>query len=127
MNKKDWILKIIEWLDIHVRGIFWIRKLWYLVLLVLSTWYVLSNFEDIVCSYMLYLFNGNSLIFIVWIILLILPLFDYFEGFGVKFNNKVDTAERINNLADNIKEKESNLSVLDLTKRFHGIKKDSDD
>lgn len=64
-------------------AILWIRKLWYVILLCISTPYVVCNFEEIVDFQFFEKFNGKNLIFLVWIVLLIIPLFDSFEGFGI--------------------------------------------
>lgn len=63
--------------------ILWIRKLWYVILISTSTPYVIRNFDEIINFQFFTQFNGKNLIFVVWIILLIIPLFDSFEGFGI--------------------------------------------
>ena len=54
-----------------------------MILLGISTPYIILNFEEIVQFQFFTEFNGKNLIFLVWIILLIIPLFDSFEGFGI--------------------------------------------
>ncbi|MBO7315291.1 MAG: hypothetical protein J6U49_06450 [Alistipes sp.] len=39
-------------------------------------------------------FDGNSLIFILWIILLFLPLFNSIEGYGFKFSKELEEQEK---------------------------------
>lgn len=66
------------------------HKWWYLILLILSTIYVLHNKSDI---YQLKEFNAMNLIFILWLILLILPLFSEIEFFGIKLKKEVEKAK----------------------------------
>ncbi len=67
---------------------YWISQLWYVVLLCLSTVYVLINFETAKDFTFFDKFNGDNLIFVSWLILLILPLFDSFEGFGISLKRR---------------------------------------
>lgn len=64
----------------------WICKIWYLILVVISSIYVFLNFSELVSFTFFEEFNGKNLIFIIWLVLLLLPLFDNFEGFGVRFS-----------------------------------------
>ena len=70
-----------ERLDLELN---WITKLWYIVLLVSSSIFVINDFPDIVTESILKQIDGRVLIFILWLVLLILPLFESFEGFGVR-------------------------------------------
>lgn len=63
----------------------WIKKVWYIILVITTSIYVFYNFSDLVSFTFFEKFNGKNLIFIVWIVLLLLPLFDNFEGFGIRF------------------------------------------
>lgn len=65
-------------------------KWWYLVLLILSTIYVLYHRNGI---YQLKEFNAMNLIFLLWLILLLLPLFSEMEFFGVKLKKEVEKAK----------------------------------
>jgi len=62
------------------------KKYWYIVLLILSSIYVWCYRFDI---YELKEFNTISLIFIIWLILLLLPLFSEMEFLGVKIKKEV--------------------------------------
>ena len=69
----------------------WITKVWYVILLLVTTIYVIYNYDDIVEVSLLKQIDIRSLIVIVWLILLVLPLFESFEGFGVRVNrNRTD-------------------------------------
>lgn len=71
-----------EWIS------YWILRLWYLIVLSISTWYVVSNFDSIRDFSFFDKFNGDNLIFILWLIILVLPLFDSLEGFGVSVKRR---------------------------------------
>lgn len=83
--------------------ILWIRKLWYIILMSISTPYVIRNFEEIVEFQFFTEFNGKNLIFLVWVVLLIVPLFDSFEGFGISIKRFYQRSEdkQLNALAEN--------------------------
>ena len=70
----------------------WLEKygspIWYMLLLVLSVIYVALNFCDFVTSEVLEEFTGNHLIFIACLALLVSPIFDTFEGFGIKLTQR---------------------------------------
>lgn len=67
------------------------RKWWYLILLGVSSWLVYQNRASIF-SLEFEKFNGLTLIFILWIVLLLLPLFSEMEFFGVKLKKEVEKA-----------------------------------
>lgn len=73
---------LVEWLG------YWLQRLWYAFLFIGSTIYLFFNFEQ--CSKLTFTsdFNGDNVIFVFWLILLILPLFERFEGFGVNIKLK---------------------------------------
>jgi hypothetical protein len=63
------------------------RKWWYLLLLILSSIYVWH------CRYEIYdmsILNAGVVIFILWLVLLLLPLFSEMEFFGIKLKKEVD-------------------------------------
>lgn len=64
----------------------WIRRIWYIILLIGTSLYVFNNFSELTNFTFFDQFNGKNLIFILWLILVLMPLFDNFEGFGVRFN-----------------------------------------
>ena len=67
------------------RILMWIPRLWYSLILILSTVYVCCNFSDCLNFQFFSDFQGDNLIFIVCLLLWILPLFDKFEIFGANF------------------------------------------
>ncbi|GHU13135.1 hypothetical protein FACS189441_0010 [Betaproteobacteria bacterium] len=98
----------------------WIVRIWYILLTVGSTIYVLCNFCCITEFTFFSNFNGRNLIFILWLVLLVLPFFDSFEGFGVSFNR--NQKKMINNetkaVADNL------MDNLELNKQPENLKAD---
>ena len=74
---------------------YWLQRLWYAILFIGSSIYLFIHFDE--CRDLTFTpkFNGFNVIFVFWLILLILPLFEKFEGFGVnlKLNrqNKIST------------------------------------
>jgi hypothetical protein len=67
---------------------FCIKRCWYVFLLLVSTIFILCNFKDVLNFTFFSEFDGKNLIFLLWLILLIIPLFDSFEGFGVKISRQ---------------------------------------
>lgn len=64
-------------------------KLWYIFLLILSTVYLLYYHFDI---YELSPINARNLVFLLWILLLLLPLFSEMEFLGIKVKKAVEKA-----------------------------------
>ena len=101
---KETFLSILRWIGNAIDvSILWIRKLWYVILLGISTPYVVCNFEEIVDFQFFEKFDGKNLIFLVWIVLLIIPLFDSFEGFGISIKRFYQRSEnkQLDALAEN--------------------------
>lgn len=109
--------------------LYWIKKIWYILLLILSTIYVVYNFDMLVTQSFIYQFNGNCLIFILWIILLFFPLFNSIEGYGFKFNKEREEQEeqthRIKFLRNEILKENSVPEVDKLEKQYETIIKEN--
>lgn len=98
-----------------------IQKLWYSILLAGTTIYVICKYPECTEFTFFKSFNGDNLVFVVYIILLILPLFDKLELFGVnvKLRWQNQYAEQVaKNASDtrNILNKDE-LSTLNDTKK----------
>ena len=65
------------------------RKWWYIVLLIGSSIYIFRNRSTISCLDF-EIFTTAHFIFILWIILLLMPLFSEMEFFGVKLKKEVE-------------------------------------
>lgn len=100
---KEEFLPILHCIGYFIDMTMWIRKLWYIILMSISTPYVIRNFEEIVEFQFFTEFNGKNLIFLVWVVLLIVPLFDSFEGFGISIKRFYQRNEdkQLNALAEN--------------------------
>lgn len=67
------------------------RKYWYIFLLITSSLYVWRNRLEI---YQLAEFNAQNLIFLLWLLLLLFPLFSEMEVLGVKFKKEVEQSKK---------------------------------
>lgn len=110
--------------------LYWIRKVWYLILLVLFTIYVGCNFKLLVTQSFTSQFDGNSLILILWLILLLMPIVDSIEGYGFKLNKKQAEQEKqaveIKLLKDGILKSKEIPDIKELESRFETIQKESE-
>ena len=85
-------------------------KYWYIFLLIISTSYVLHYRFEI---YELKEINARNLIFLLWILLLMLPLFSEMEFLGIKIKKEVEKAtEEVNDSLRNI---QSQITQLQMT------------
>lgn len=109
--------------------LFWIKRAWYILLLILSTIYVVCNFELLVTQCFMCQFNGNSLIFIVWLVLLFLPLFNSIEGYGFKFSKEREEQEeqtlKIKVLRDEILKESAIPEINELEEQLETIIKEN--
>ena len=106
--------------------LYWIKKAWYILLLALSSIYVCCNFNTLATQCFVCQFNGNSLIFILWLILLFLPLFNSIEGYGFKFNKEHDELDnKLKNLGNRIQKQENYSNIEDLRSKFEDITKEN--
>ena len=101
--------RLIKWIKLRIYEIL------YIVLLAILSSYILINWKICVTMTFFEQFDGNNILFLIWIVLLILPFYDV-EAQGWKFRKKgiEDTRklfenaennfmqERINNLRDSM-------------------------
>ncbi len=80
---------------------------WYMLVFFATTIYVLANFKVCIDLSFTEDFNGNNLIFLFWLVLIIFPMFESFEGFGISIKKRKQekaedlfTREYHNNLVD---------------------------
>ena len=80
---------------------------WYVLVFLVTTIYVLLNFKVCIDLSFTEDFNGNNLIFLFWLVLIIFPMFESFEGFGISIKKRKQkktedmlTMEYHNNLVD---------------------------
>ena len=130
----EWLKKIHDFLIDREKvklELFWIKKVWYITLLALSTIYVICNFNMIVTQCFVCQFNGNSLIFILWLVLLFLPLFNSIEGYGFKFSKEREEQEeqtlKIKVLRDEIRKDNTIPKINELEEQLETIIKENKD
>lgn len=80
---------------------------WYMLVFFATTIYVLANLKVCIDLSFTEDFNGNNLIFLFWLVLIIFPMFESFEGFGISIKKRKQekaedlfTREYHNNLVD---------------------------
>lgn len=61
---------------------------WFGLILTVATIFVFVHFKECVALSFTADFNGMNLIFLVWIALLIFPMFESFEGFGISIKKR---------------------------------------
>lgn len=61
---------------------------WFMLVFFVTTIYVLANFKVCIDLSFTEDFNGNNLIFLFWLVLIIFPMFESFEGFGISIKKR---------------------------------------
>ena len=106
----------------------WIRKVWYIILLIFSSMYVLKNFDTFVTQCFICKFDGNSLIFVLWLLLLIMPLINSIEGYGFKFNKEQakqdEITHKIKILKEDIIKQNNHPDLAELENQLKDIQKE---
>ena len=106
----------------------WIRKGWYIILLIFSSMYVLKNFDTFVTQCFICKFDGNSLIFVLWLLLLIMPLINSIEGYGFKFNKEKakqdEITHKIKILKEDIIKQNNHPDLAELENQLKDIQKE---
>lgn len=106
--------------------LYWVKKVWYVLLLASFTIYVVLNFDTLKTQCFICQFDGNCLIFISWIILLIIPLFSSIEGYGIKLNKEREEQEeqtvKIKLLRDEILNENSIPNIRELEESLENIR-----
>ena len=106
----------------------WIRKGWYIILLIFSSMYVLKNFDTFVTQCFICKFDGNSLIFVLWLLLLIMPLINSIEGYGFKFNKEQakqdEITHKIKILKEDIIKQNNHADLAELENQEKDIQKE---
>lgn len=103
----------------------WIVKVWYIILVVGGGFYVIKNFEGLSTTCFYDTFDGNSIIFLLWLVLLIIPFFDSFEGFGVKIHkHRIKEDKELNQLSQDVMQKGNSNELEELITQFNDINKE---
>ena len=61
---------------------------WYVLILILTVSYVWRNFDDCINLSFTDKFNGKNLVFLFLLVLIVFPMFDSFEGFGISIKKR---------------------------------------
>lgn len=61
---------------------------WFCLILTLSTVFVFYHFKECIALSFTEDFNGMNLIFLFWLALLLFPMFESFEGFGISIKKR---------------------------------------
>ncbi len=70
-----------------------LSRSWYWLLAISSSVFVIVNWKDCTNFEFFDDFNGENLIFVVWLVLLLLPLFDKLEIMGVNLKLNIQNKE----------------------------------
>ncbi|MCM1212250.1 MAG: hypothetical protein NC318_11660 [Blautia sp.] len=111
---KNVVKRFINWIKLRIYEVL------YIALLIILSAYILINWEVCVTMTFFDQFDGNNILFLIWIVLLILPFYDV-EAKGWKFRKKgiedtrkqYETAEsnfmqnQINNIIDSMQSQNS--------------------
>lgn len=61
---------------------------WYVVVLLLTTIFVVVNYKKCIDLHFTASFNGENLVFLFWLAIIVFPFFDSFEGFGISLKKR---------------------------------------
>ncbi len=108
--------------------LYWIKKCWYIILLVFSSIYVFKNFDQLVTQCFICKFDGNSLIFILWLLLLFMPFIGSIEGYGFRFNKEQakqnEITHKIKILKDDVINPSNEINLTQLENQYETILKE---
>lgn len=66
---------------------------WYVLVLFITTIFVVGNYNDCISLHFTREFNGKNLIFLFWLAIIVFPFFDSFEVFGVSLKKRKEDKE----------------------------------
>lgn len=104
---KNMFIRFMDWTKLRIYEIL------YIALLIILSAYILINWEICVTMTFFEQFDGNNILFLIWIVLLILPFYDV-EAKGWKFRKKgiEDTRKQFENAESNFRQNQIN-NMLD--------------
>lgn len=85
-NKKGTFINIFK-SDGYKITIFLGRIVWYLILMIVSSFHVINNWDLLVNINMYETLTGEIIIFVIWLILLMMPFLKGIELFGIKLTS----------------------------------------
>ena len=91
MSKHIWFNRLKLWWLINFKNIFSIKNIFWSILTV----YVLSNWEKSISMQFFSNFNGNNILFIVWLLMIIVNIYDI-EIKGFKMSERKQEIDMVN-------------------------------
>lgn len=91
MSKHIWFNRLKLWWLINFKNIFSIKNIFWSIL----TIYVLSNWEKCISMQFFSNFNGNNILFIVWLLMIIVNIYDI-EIKGFKMSERKQEIDMVN-------------------------------
>lgn len=109
IKMKVLLKKLVNWIKLHIYEIL------YFILLVILTGYIFIYWEKCVSMKFFEQFDGNNILFLVWIVLFILPFYDI-EAKGWKFRKKgiEDTKRLLENASSFYAQSQMNNMIDDI-------------
>ena len=123
-RKRNKLLAFLRDREGHARDLYWIRKFWYIILLIVLTVYVLLNFKTLANHLLISQFDGKSLLFILWILLLLIPNIPTIEGYGFKFIKEQESHD-LRSMTKDVISNEDSRTIADLQKKLKQAEKES--
>lgn len=78
---------LVEWFA------YWLQRFWYAIIFIGTTIFVVVNFDKCIELTFTKDFSGYNVVLLFWLLLMILPLFERFEGFGINLKWKHQSTE----------------------------------
>lgn len=91
-NRLSWYEKVCKFLSR------WIYAIFHWIVLISLTIYIIQNWEKCISMHFFSSFDGNNILFLVWLILIFLMLYDVeAKGFKVSKHKQKEIQESLNN------------------------------
>lgn len=72
---------------------YWLQYLWFAIIFIASAVFVTFNFDKCIQLSFTKCFNGYNVMFLFLLVLMLLPLFERFEGFGINLKRRTQNQE----------------------------------
>lgn len=118
MNKYSWFFRVKGWYLRNLKNIFWI----------ILTIYVFLNWEKCISMEFFKNFNGNNILFIVWLLMIIFNIYDIeIKGFKISERKQkidmVNSQYEMNNIKANLENCQNEIN--DVKQKFEESDKNS--
>lgn len=105
---------------------YWLQRLWYAIIFIGTTVFVMMNFDKCIELTFTKDFSGYNVVLLFWLLLMILPLFERFEGFGINLKWKQQSAEA-SKIAMDAMDTSKIMSISELTELNKKNKEEDDE